>query len=348
MRTRGEGTVYQRPNGTWTAQVTTPAGRRARTFPTQRKAREWLTRQRRDMDTGEYVEPSDMPLGEWWDKWVKAYKTGLVVPSTLDSYRYSKRRLSQTLLDAPIGRITRADIQTALNRLVASRRTVEITRTALRMCMESAVDAGLARINPVRDIALPAPGSHKARALLPADEEALVELLTKPPATKSPIEVGSQAVRDSLLLILRTGLRRSECVRLTWADIRGNTVHVRGTKTAASTRTIPVAAEDARAMLARRREMGYLFAFAGPSGRPVCGSSLLRWMETHTDYTVHDLRHTYATRARQAGVDVETLQRLLGHARVETTLGIYRHVTDEEIEVAAAKIAANCNRSATD
>lgn len=130
MRTRGEGTVYQRPNGTWTAQVTTPAGRRARTFPTQRKAREWLTRQRRDMDTGEYVEPSDMPLGEWWDKWVKAYKTGLVVPSTLDSYRYSKRRLSQTLLDAPIGRITRADIQTALNRLVASRRTVEITRTA--------------------------------------------------------------------------------------------------------------------------------------------------------------------------------------------------------------------------
>lgn len=352
MRSRGEGTVFQRHNGTWTAQLTTPSGRRSHTFSTQRKAREWLTAQRRDLDTGEYVEQSDITLGAWWDKWVAAYKVGMVSKASIDSYRYALSRLPQTLVDMQVGRITPPDIQTALNGLTArqlSRKTVLHTLAPLRMCLSAAVESGLIRRSPVRGISLPAMTyERRAKSLTDADEAALVELLTAPQWRRGHIEDGNQAVRDALLLILRTGLRRSECVRLTWADIRGNTVYVRGTKTASSTRIVPVAAPDALAMLERRRSAGYMYAFAGMSGRPVAGSSLLRWMEVHTDYTVHDLRHTYATRARQAGVDVEVLQQLLGHSRVETTLGIYRHVSDDEIETAAAKIASICIRSASD
>ena len=47
-------------------------------------------------------------------------------------------------------------------------------------------------------------------------------------------------------------------------------------------------------------------------------------------FTAHQLRHTYATILYEAGVDVLTAQRLLGHADVETTLRIYTHLTKEK------------------
>ena len=290
------------------------------------------------------MEPSAMPLSVWWDKWVKAYKVGQVSKASLDSYRYTRRRLPQTLLDMPISKITLADIQTALNGLVASRRTIEITRTALRMCLGRAKDEYLIRRNPALKATIPAPtGIRKAKAMSVEDEAEFVSLLTKPALNHSFVDMGNQTVRDALLLILRTGMRRSECVRLTWGDIKGYTVHVRGTKTAGSSRMIPVTSEDARAMLDRRRSLNTVFVFATHSGKPVSGSNLLRYMRNNQiGYTVHDLRHTYATRARQAGVDVEVLQKLLGHTQVSTTLDIYTHVSEDDIIKAAAKISSIC------
>ena len=48
------------------------------------------------------------------------------------------------------------------------------------------------------------------------------------------------------------------------------------------------------------------------------------------DATFHSLRHTFATRAIEKGVDVKTLSVLLGHADVSTTLNRYAHVLDEQ------------------
>ncbi|MBC7645762.1 MAG: tyrosine-type recombinase/integrase, partial [Pseudopedobacter sp.] len=49
----------------------------------------------------------------------------------------------------------------------------------------------------------------------------------------------------------------------------------------------------------------------------------------------HDLRHTYATIALIKGVPAEVVSKVLGHARVSTTLDIYRHVLDTERRRAA-------------
>lgn len=43
-------------------------------------------------------------------------------------------------------------------------------------------------------------------------------------------------------------------------------------------------------------------------------------------FTAHQLRHTYATLLFEAGVDVLTAQKLLGHAKASTTLNIYTHL----------------------
>lgn len=47
-------------------------------------------------------------------------------------------------------------------------------------------------------------------------------------------------------------------------------------------------------------------------------------------FTAHQLRHTYATMLYDAGVDVLTAQRLLGHADVQTTMKIYTHLSEQK------------------
>ena len=44
---------------------------------------------------------------------------------------------------------------------------------------------------------------------------------------------------------------------------------------------------------------------------------------------VHSLRHTFATRAMEAGMDVRTLSEILGHAKVSLTLQLYAHSSME-------------------
>ena len=49
---------------------------------------------------------------------------------------------------------------------------------------------------------------------------------------------------------------------------------------------------------------------------------------------MHALRHTYATRAIERGVQPKVLQKLLGHASIQTTMDKYVHVTDESMQKA--------------
>ncbi len=51
-------------------------------------------------------------------------------------------------------------------------------------------------------------------------------------------------------------------------------------------------------------------------------------------FCMHALRHTYATRAIESGVQPKVLQRLLGHASIKTTMDRYVHVTDESMSEA--------------
>jgi site-specific recombinase XerD len=46
-------------------------------------------------------------------------------------------------------------------------------------------------------------------------------------------------------------------------------------------------------------------------------------------FTCHTLRHTFATRACEAGINVKVIQDTLGHADVSTTLNIYTDVTEQ-------------------
>lgn len=57
--------------------------------------------------------------------------------------------------------------------------------------------------------------------------------------------------------------------------------------------------------------------------------------------TPHVLRHTFCTNAQQAGLDVKSLQYLMGHSNASVTLDVYTHSNYESVEKAFEQVAAN-------
>ena len=54
--------------------------------------------------------------------------------------------------------------------------------------------------------------------------------------------------------------------------------------------------------------------------------------------TPHVFRHSYITNLTRADIDLKTIQRISGHANISTTLNIYTHSHEEEVQAAGEKL----------
>jgi len=154
---------------------------------------------------------------------------------------------------------------------------------------------------------------------------------------------GNEAGLDAIRFLALTGLRLREALRLQWddVDIGGCRVRLKDSKT--GPRNAPIS-KDAADLLAARRPAcaaGYVFpSTKGGEIRDLCDP----WHRACRragieDARVHDLRHSYASQAVRAGVDLLVIRDLLGHASIATTQK-YAHVADDHLREAASRITA--------
>lgn len=143
--------------------------------------------------------------------------------------------------------------------------------------------------------------------------------------------------RDAAIVrtLLHTGMRVSELCHATVADLhteRGHkTLEVRRKGGKRQRLVLAGAAAPLDAWL-DGRQTGYLFP--GENGQPLSRHTVARVVERLTALagidkriTPHSLRHTAATLALDAGVDIREVQRMLGHSSIETTMRYDRSIS---------------------
>ena len=160
---------------------------------------------------------------------------------------------------------------------------------------------------------------------------------------------GANQARDYciLTLFLNCGLRISELVGLNVADVRGNQLRVLGKGNKERMLFLNEACQSALEDWLTERSMltlvdqNALFVTL-QNRRRISRAAVHKLVKKHlaaagldsTQYSAHKLRHTAATLMLQNGVDVRTLQEVLGHDHLNTTQ-IYTHVDNDDLRTAA-------------
>jgi len=191
--------------------------------------------------------------------------------------------------------------------------------------------------NPVADLEYP-----KLRKSLP-------KYLTMQQAASLLQSVsGQNAKRDYaiLMLFLNCGIRRSELVGLNLSDVYEDRIRVVGKGN--KERFVYFGTPCRKAIdvyLAERKEMVLTdnrALFGSRKGNRISVTAVHRLVDKAllkagldiTQFSAHKLRHTAATMMLSGGVDVKTVQEVLGHENLNTTQ-IYTHIENTELKIAA-------------
>ena len=149
----------------------------------------------------------------------------------------------------------------------------------------------------------------------------------------------------ALRLLMLTGCRRNEIGMLRWEDVDldAGELNLADTKTGARTLTLSPEALKVLADLPRVADNPWVIASQRPGER--LSNISAQWYRVRKragleDVRLHDLRHSWASRALALGESLPAIGRLLGHSQVETTAR-YAHLARDSMHEAAALIAAS-------
>ena len=155
-------------------------------------------------------------------------------------------------------------------------------------------------------------------------------------------EAGYTSYADIVAVLVDTGMRRGELLGLVWDQIEEGTVRLDETKTGRP-RRIPLTQRAARILTPGEEGSDGPFAGVRPSTLEDAWNRAKAQMGLEGDrgFTLHCLRHTFASRLLQRGADIFTVSRLLGHASIKTTADIYGHESLDQTQAAVELLEPN-------
>ena len=348
--------ISQRSDGLYTARYTDKLGkRRQKYFKKLQECRNWLADAQFENEHGNVLNCENPTVDAWYQYWIDNVKG--------DNIRYNTRRnyndryninIKPYIGSMLIKEVKPLHCQNVLNKMAEkySNSVIEHSRLVMWMIFDSAVENELITRNPItKSIKCTSGRKSKERQALTVEQQKLF----------------LETVRDSsnynqYALILQTGLRTGEMIGLRWSDVdfKNRIIHVRRTmeyrhsigewrtgepKTKNSVRDVPLTQEAITILKNQKEKLKKIkvipmeFAdsvFLCRDGTPTKNSAYDTKLFYYCDkagiprFSMHVLRHTFATRCIEAGMKPKTLQMILGHSNIGITMNLYVHVTDDE------------------
>ena len=281
-----------------------------------------------------HVDPTSTTFLDWLRLWLETYMKNKVKQSTYVSYRgYIENHLAPAFPTLKLKDLTTKLLQDFYNYKQNTQGLSPKTILNLHRCLHKAMNQAVLEhyidFNPCDAVSLP------------RNEKPQVEILTREEQQKLIYTSYKYRYGIFIRLTLATGIRLGELLGLRWEDVDFN-------KRMLSIRSIPlipnIASElqlwknvqqnDAMTAGAAYQDSGFLVT------NPFGGYLEPRTFKDAYDeilkasglghYTFHALRHTFATRAMEQGMDAKTTSILLGHSSVSFTLDTYTHVLDSQ------------------
>jgi len=209
----------------------------------------------------------------------------------------------------------------------------QVLSNFFKSCMEVNPCKGVTKYRVVR--------SKDSKALSPKDEKRLMKWLKE----------NDEELHRMAIVVGNTAIRVRELANLTWADIdiKGRMLRVTAkddfTPKDYEERDIPLT-PPALAALRKQRVSSVVIRYVFPRldgqryGRGLDMRMVRAFKAKKADIGAggfHTLRHTYATRAVQSGMDLEALRKIMGHSDTKT-LQRYLHVSDDHVRKAANRV----------
>lgn len=365
-RKSGEGSVFQRKDGRWVAQVRLESGKLKSSYhKSEKDANVTLRKMLHELERGTLATGPQQTLKTYLEQWLEQ----VLKPSVRSVGTYSmyqtvvQNHLVPSLGHIRLQRLTPQHVQTfyanKLKEGLSSKRVRGI-HAVFHKALENAVKWNLIGRNVCDLVEPPIPKRHEmqpltqeqARCLLKAAHEHKLEAL--------------------LTVAITTGMRRGELLGLHWQDIdlKVGTIHVQRSvnrfgkfgivvsepKTTKSRRKIvlPVFVSDIlkqhrEHQQEMKKEAGDLWremdvVFSNRHGGYMEASVLYHMFKKLLksaglpNIRFHDLRHSAATILLGIGVHPKVVQELLGHSNVSMTLDVYSHVLPSMQQEAMGKL----------
>jgi integrase len=351
------GHITQRSVGSWTIQASggfDGAGKRVRITRTVRGSRRdadhALTRLLAEVDRGQVVRAGAETFGSFLtERWLPHMRSR-VGGATWTRYEglvrlYLVQRCGRVKLAALRPHHLQAALDAMLADGAAPASVVKCHRVA-SSSLRQAVRWQLLPSNPAAGVSPPRIARPALRIPEAAEMRALVDAAS---ATTYGMPI---------MLAASTGLRRSEVVRLRWADVdlEAALLRVRSGKTPHARRAVALPASTIAALRRHRKDQAERRLLLGDAwqdgdlvvdrgdGGPVHPDSVSHAFAGIAegvglaDVRLHDLRHGFACALLKAGVNVKVVSEALGHTRSSFTLDVYAHVLPGMGEQVAAAI----------